>query len=157
MRAYRGIRVSRASWAMTAWALFTVAAATADYDLSWYTIDSGGGMGSTGGAFALSGTIGQLDAGAMMTGGDFALTGGFWAVTLPQGPAACAGDLNCDGQVDFGDINPFVLRLSNPSAYALQYPDCPDANGDINDDGTVGFADINPFVQLMSTGQGPCP
>jgi hypothetical protein len=60
------------------------------------------------------------------------------------------GDLNCDGDVGFGDINAFVLRLSNPAAYAATYPDCPDANGDINSNGTVGFDDINPFVTLLS-------
>ena len=60
------------------------------------------------------------------------------------------GDLNCDGVVGFGDINPFVLRLSNPSAYFSQFPDCPNANGDISGDGAVDFADINPFVALLS-------
>jgi len=65
-------------------------------------------------------------------------------------PPFLRGDLNCDGQVGFGDINPFVLRLSNPATYDALYPDCPDANGDINADGTVGFGDINPFVALLS-------
>lgn len=46
------------------------------FDLSWSTIDGGGG-GSSGGAFDLSGTIGQPDAGSM-AGGDFVLNGGFW-------------------------------------------------------------------------------
>ncbi len=60
------------------------------------------------------------------------------------------GDLNCNGSVGFDDINPFVLRLSNPSQYFTAYPDCLDANGDINEDGTVDFADINPFVTLLT-------
>ncbi len=59
------------------------------------------------------------------------------------------GDLNCDWSVDFGDINPFVLRLSNPTAYQEEFPRCLDANGDINFDGTVDFGDINPFVALL--------
>jgi hypothetical protein len=62
------------------------------------------------------------------------------------------GDLNCDGSVNFGDINPFVLRLSNPAGYQQQFPGCPDANGDINGDGSVNFGDINPFVALLSGG-----
>jgi len=49
-----------------------------DYDLSWRTIDSGGGM-STGGDFVLRGTIGQHDAGPLLAGADFTLAGGFWA------------------------------------------------------------------------------
>jgi hypothetical protein len=72
------------------------------------------------------------------------------------GITICPGDLNCDGEVGFGDINPFVLRLSNPAAYTAAYPDCPNENGDINGDTEVGFGDINPFVSLMSSGQGPC-
>jgi uncharacterized membrane protein len=34
------------------------------------------------------------------------------------------GDLNCDGAVNFGDINPFVLAISNPPGYATAFPDC---------------------------------
>ena len=41
-----------------------------------------------------------------------------------------AGDLNCDAVVDFGDINPFVLALSDPAGYHTQYPNCPIENGD---------------------------
>ena len=52
----------------------------AGFEITWYSIDGGGGMRSTGGDFELSGTIGQPDAGRM-SGGDFTLTGGFWAIT----------------------------------------------------------------------------
>jgi hypothetical protein len=62
------------------------------------------------------------------------------------------GDLNCDGSVDFGDINPFVLALTNPAAWQAAYPDCPMLNGDISGDGSVDFGDINPFVALLSGG-----
>jgi hypothetical protein len=58
-------------------ALLTVAGA-ADYTLDWWTTDGGGGT-STGGVFTVSGTIGQPDAGRM-SGGTFALEGGFWGV-----------------------------------------------------------------------------
>ena len=60
------------------------------------------------------------------------------------------GDLNCDGNVDFGDINPFVLALTNPAGYAAQYPNCDRMNADINGDGVVDFGDINPFVRLLT-------
>ncbi len=80
----------------------------------------------------------------------------------PQEEPGCVGDLNCDGVIDFGDINPFVLYLSNQVAWQGTYPDCPPTNGDINCDGVYGqgsFADINPFVALMTQcGTGcPCP
>ena len=67
--------------------------------------------------------------------------------------ASPAGDMNCDGVVNFADINPFVLFLSNPSAWQANYPGCPPSNGDINNDGTFpSFSDINPFVALLSSG-----
>jgi hypothetical protein len=47
------------------------------YDLSWSTIDGGGGTWSTGGSYALGGTIGQPDAGTL-AGGSYTLEGGFW-------------------------------------------------------------------------------
>jgi hypothetical protein len=65
-------------------------------------------------------------------------------------PVWVVGDLNCDGVVSFADINPFVLRLSNPVAYWTTFPACADSNGDSNGDGTVDFGDINPFVALLA-------
>jgi len=58
-----------------------------NFNLSWSTIDAGGGT-SSGGQFQLSGTIGQPDAG-LLAGGNFKLEGGFWSgITLVQTPGA---------------------------------------------------------------------
>jgi hypothetical protein len=59
------------------------------FDLSWSTVDGGGGT-SVGGQFSLTGTIGQPDAGvATLTGGQFSLTGGFWSsFSVVQTPGA---------------------------------------------------------------------
>ena len=69
-------------------------------------------------------------------------------------PDECAvvliGDANCDASVNFHDINPFVLVLTDRSAWQATYPGCPLANADINGDGSVNFSDINPFVALLS-------
>ena len=58
------------------------------YSIDWFTIDGGGGT-STGGVYAVSGTIGQPDAGRM-SGGNFSIDGGFWgiiaAVQTPGSP-----------------------------------------------------------------------
>jgi hypothetical protein len=51
------------------------------YDLTWNTIDGGGGT-STGGGYQLSGTLGQPDAGATLSGGVYSLSGGFWGGVL---------------------------------------------------------------------------
>jgi hypothetical protein len=53
------------------------------YSIDWYKIAGGGGT-STGGIYAVSGTIGQPDAGSAMTGGNYALTGGFWSIYAVQ-------------------------------------------------------------------------
>jgi hypothetical protein len=49
-----------------------------DYTIDWFTIDGGGGT-SSGGAYTISGTIGQPDAGAM-SGGQYSLIGGYWSI-----------------------------------------------------------------------------
>jgi len=49
------------------------------YSIDWYKIAGGGGT-STGGTYQVSGTIGQPDASGAMTGGQYSLTGGYWAM-----------------------------------------------------------------------------
>jgi hypothetical protein len=49
-----------------------------NYSIDWFKVAGGGGT-STGGVFAVSGTIGQPDAG-QMSGGNYTLTGGFWSI-----------------------------------------------------------------------------
>src|SRR6266850_7588088 len=57
------------------------------YDISWFTIDGGGGT-STGGVYSVSGTIGQPDAGHM-TGANYAVDGGFWGlISVVQTPGS---------------------------------------------------------------------
>ncbi|MGH6958864.1 MAG: hypothetical protein ACREE7_00120, partial [Dongiaceae bacterium] len=59
------------------------------------------------------------------------------------------GDLNCDGAVNNFDIDPFVLALLDPAAYAAAYPDCDIDLADVNGDGVVNNFDIDPFVELL--------
>ena len=57
------------------------------YSIDWLTFDGGGGT-STGGVYAVTGTIGQPDAGRM-SGGNFTVDGGFWGVVAAvQTPGA---------------------------------------------------------------------
>jgi hypothetical protein len=49
------------------------------YSIDWYKVAGGGGTSSNG-QYIVSGTIGQHDAGVPMTGGNYSLTGGFWAL-----------------------------------------------------------------------------
>ena len=48
-----------------------------EFDLSWWTVDGGGGL-STGGPYILDGAVGQPDAGTL-GGGPYTLVGGFWS------------------------------------------------------------------------------
>jgi hypothetical protein len=64
--------------------LFCATSAFAQYAINWHTIDGGGGT-STGGVYSVSGTIGQPDASQQtMTGGNYSLQGGFWALYAVQ-------------------------------------------------------------------------
>ena len=55
-----------------------VAAAAGGSELPWFSVDGGGGE-SSGGPYAMAGSIGQPDAGEM-GGGAYALSGGYLAV-----------------------------------------------------------------------------
>jgi len=80
---------NKAQWGIGGLLLaFSLSAAQAQtYSIDWQTIDGGGGT-STGGVYAVTGTIGQPDAGAM-SGGNYTLQGGFWGVvSAVQTPGA---------------------------------------------------------------------
>ena len=63
------------------------------------------------------------------------------------------GDLNGDGEVNFGDLVPFPLGLTDVSAYEAAYPDVDRvAAGDINMDGAFNFGDLQAFVDLLTGG-----
>ncbi len=72
----------------------------------------------------------------------------------PCAPALCPGDMNCDGSVNFDDIDLFVEALSYPGGDGWPYAPCPWLNGDTDNDGDVDFDDIDPFVGLIGT---DCP
>ncbi len=86
--------LSRAFYVVCLTGLVSLAAPTAfaqsggANDLTWNTVDTGGTTFSTGGAFAVSGTIGQPDA-VSSSGGNYVVIGGFWAgVDEPEGSLA---------------------------------------------------------------------
>lgn len=65
-------------------------------------------------------------------------------------PLIFAGDLNCDGAVTVADIAGFVQALTDPSAYAVSFPECDPLYADINHDNAVSVTDIGPFVALLT-------
>ena len=56
-------------------------ATTSSYDLSWWTVDGGGGTLTGDGPYTLSGTAGQPEA-AVWSGETYTLAGGFWGGAL---------------------------------------------------------------------------
>jgi hypothetical protein len=89
-----------------------------DYDLSWFTIDCGGGE-NNGGDYTLISTIGQADAG-MMAGGGYILYGGFLA---PEAIVSFVADFIVKDRIR---IDRTVFRyecwvnLTNLSQYAVE-------------------------------------
>jgi hypothetical protein len=69
-------------------------------------------------------------------------------------PPAHPGDVNCDGLVNNGDIDPFVLALTDLAGYAAAYPNCQAINADCDGDGLVNNGDIDAFVALLTGGGG---
>jgi hypothetical protein len=62
-------------------------------------------------------------------------------------------DQQRDGLVNTEDVNAFVLALTDPDAFAVQFPDVHMLlAGDINGDGFINTEDINPFISLLTGG-----
>ncbi|MHC4697987.1 MAG: hypothetical protein ACYTFA_14740 [Planctomycetota bacterium] len=113
-----------------------------EFDLSWYAIDGGGVMFSTGDDYELSGTIGQPDAGEIMTGDEFELTGGFWFRIPP-------GDCEDDGDVDLNDFEAFEDCLTGPDTPVVD-DEC--RCFDVDRDNVVDLADLA-TIQTTFTSQ----
>lgn len=71
------------------------------------------------------------------------------------GIVGCKGDLNCDGVIDYRDVDPLVLAFAGVSPYLTAFPTCHWLNGDCDGDGDVDFFDIDYFVALLGTQCAP--
>jgi hypothetical protein len=135
------------AWAAAVALIATTAVVADDFSLDWWTVDGGGEMFTTGGGdFELSGTIGQTDAGAVMTGGVFELAGGFWAGI----EEFCFGDIEPfggDGDVDLADLATLLANYGTPSGATYW-------DGDLDGDGDVDLADLAALLAVYGT---TCP
>ncbi|MCX5691992.1 MAG: hypothetical protein NTV94_19720, partial [Planctomycetota bacterium] len=106
--------------------------------MDWQTIDAGGTTQSSAGSLALSGTLGQADAGR--NGQDSLLwCGGFWSSETTE--FICPADFNNDGGVDGADVGAFFAEWEAGWSSA-----------DVNGDGGVDGADINAFFAAWEAG-----
>lgn len=67
------------------------------------------------------------------------------------------GDANCDGNVNFFDIDPFVLALFDPSAYQTLFCGGDACGIDLDCSGAINFFDIDPFLDCVFFTCPPCP
>jgi len=110
-----------------------------------------------------------IDLQAILTGGDYTVTldgdsvqdlasnlldgdangaaGGDFVRTFRVDPTP--GDMDLDGDVDFDDIDDFVLGLNDAAQYEATYGVPPALAGDTNADGDLDFDDIDNFVGLL--------
>ncbi len=61
-----------------------------------------------------------------------------------------AGDVNCDGTVDFFDIDAFILAYYDAAGYEAAYPDCDIQRADCNYDGVIDYLDILEFITFIT-------
>lgn len=124
--------------------LATVTLAVADtIDLSWYTIDSGGDMWTTGGELELSGTIGQHDASEFtLTCGELELVGGFWPGVAEK--PFCFGDLNGDDIVNLPDLAQLLGHYGTTSGAIYE-------DGDLDEDGDIDISDLAALLGVYGT------
>ncbi len=121
--------------------------ASAQLSIDWYKVAGGGGT-STGGVYAVSGTIGQPDAGPTMSGGNFSLTGGFWSlisvVQTPGAPLLTITRSNNTVTVSWPSPSTgFVLQQNNNANNVAGWSTF---GGTINDNGTIKSMTISPLT-----------
>ena len=112
------------------------------YDLGWNTFDGGGWMWSTGGAFELGGTSGQPDAGPVLAGGGYTVTGGFWVGAPPPCSVHAPADFDQDCDVDTDDFT--AMKACASGARVAYAAGC--ASRDLDGDGDV---DMDDFARLQ--------
>jgi hypothetical protein len=123
-----------------------LAAGAQNYAIDWYKVAGGGGI-STNGLYAVSGTIGQHDAGGPMNGGNYSLTGGFWSLYAVQTPGAPAL------RISLTSSNTAIVSWPSPSTgwNLQQNTDLSTTNWTtpsetVNDNGTNRFIVVSPPV-----------
>ena len=114
-----------------------------------------GGLG-----YALMGFGQDTNGELYVLGNTTGVPSGTTGVVLRIAPPLCAGDVNCDGIVDYADIDVFVAALGCVGGDPACWPPagvaeiCPWLNADCDHDGDVTYFDIDPFVARIGS---TCP
>ena len=70
---------------------------------------------------------------------------------------AITGDMDASAALNTDDITPFVLALTDPNAYIVQYGLDPNLVGDVDNSGKLDADDISPFVTKLTGGAASVP
>ena len=127
--------------------------AAPNYNLDWYSINSGGAIEVASASYRLGVSIGQAGAG-FMSGTNFDLGIGFWYAlgSTAACPVALTGDVNLNGSYTSADI----IYLVNYVFKGGASPQPCEAAGDVDCSGGVTSADIIYMVNFVFKG-GPAP
>jgi hypothetical protein len=126
----------------------TRALASNSYDMTWHTVDGGGGQ-SSGLGFDLHGTIGQPDAG-LMSGGGFELASGFWAGIADPTTPTCPPDVAPPGGDGVVNVNDLLAVINGWGACPNPCPTCiPDITSDC-------LVNVNDLLAVINA-WGECP
>ncbi|MBX3368265.1 MAG: hypothetical protein KF912_13215 [Phycisphaeraceae bacterium] len=144
-------RISHRRFAIAAIALAALAAvaSAASPNILRHVI-AGGGRRSVGGAYVVTGTIGQALAGPVsgpMTGGPYSVQSGFWP---GPGPIQCLADYNLDGEVDILDFLDFMNDFGTCNGQPAPCGETFDA--DLTGDTIVDILDFLDFMDAFGSG-----
>ena len=123
--------------------LASTTSASAQLEISWFTIYAGGGS-SSGGCLTVQGTIGQHDAGAS-SGGGLTAACGFWAAASA---ATCYPNCDVSTTPPILNVNDFVCFL-NRFASADAYANCDNST-------TPPTLNVNDFICFLNRFAAGC-
>jgi hypothetical protein len=143
----RYLEMSGARLGLAAGACLTMAgAASAQVGDPWWSVDAGGSTNaSTAGALTIAGTFGQPDAGAL-SGGALVLSGGFWAVAIPE---PCYANCDQSTSTPLLNVNDFVCFQSRFAA-GDPYANCDGST-------TAPTLTVNDFICFQALFAAGCP
>jgi hypothetical protein len=85
-------------------------------------------------------------------GDQIAATLGVDNISALEAMEVVIGDMDCDGDTDFDDIDDFVLGLNDAAAYENMFGVPPSLKGDTDGDEDLDFDDIEGFVGILQGG-----
>ena len=115
------------------------------------SVIAGGGGTSTNGSYAISGTIGQVDAGPAMSGGSYAVEGGFWSIAIaiqtPGAPTLKVKRVGSTLEISWTttDTTGFLLEQTGSLSGTINWSSVVTTPTVVNDENVVTVSDSSGF------------